>query len=367
MLGMTRSLLGLGARVVFMPDNLTPHQPHTRLLQQLGVEVLYGPIDTNLELGTIGPELSMVILARPHVAGRWMDVLTACAPSATIVYDTVDLHWLRESRRIDGLGDVLSNGQDRVNDTLPAKARVLRELELAMIRAADVSLAITDEEREQIRRDVPGADVRVIPNIHAVEPLVLPPEDRSGILFVGSFEHTPNVDAAVYLAKDIMPRVWRELGSDVRLSIVGATPPPEVLSLASPVVDVLGWVEDLESLLESSRLMLAPLRYGAGMKGKITQSLAAGLPVVTTPIGAEGLGDHVAWETQIEGAPLLVAETPADLAARAVEVYRDADLWRSLSRCGQQLIIERCSPEVVACRLQELLRAHERPGSKATA
>lgn len=348
MLNIMRALLGLGARVTFMPDNLTPHQPYTRILQRMGIEVLYGQLNANAELATIGPGLSTAILSRPHVASRWLDSVREFAPSATVVYDTVDLHWLRETRRI-ALGTLpgsfdMSNGRPPV---LPPKAEALRQLELAMIRAADTTLVVTDVERIQVERDVPGASVLLMPTIHEIEKYVSPPEDRSGILFVGGFEHPPNGDAAIRLVKEVMPAVWREL-ADIRVTIIGSHPPPEVQTLASSLVDVTGWVEDLQPLLDSARLMVAPLRYGAGMKGKITQALAAGLPVVTTPIGAEGLEGH-------DEKCLLVAEDPHELADHALHVYRDDELWRRLSRAGQELIDERCSIGVISERLGQLL------------
>lgn len=349
MFKIVQALIGLGARVTFMPDNFTPMQPYTRALQRMGVEVLYGQVNVNAELETIAPRLSMVILSRPHVASRWLDTVREYAPSVAVAYDTVDIHWLREARR-NAIGTTpsgalnVSNGQARA---LGARAYALRELELAMIRATDATLVVTDAEREQIERDVPKAKVLVVPMVHDVEPGVPPPENRSGIIFVGGFQHLPNVDAAVHLVKDVMPAVWRELG-DVRVTIVGSHPPPDVQALASPRVDVTGWVEDLQPLLDGARLMVAPLRYGAGMKGKITQALSVGLPVVTTPIGAEGL------EREGEDC-LLIASDPQKLAAHAIRAYRDDELWRGLSRAGQELVAERCSTEVVSRRLDRLL------------
>jgi glycosyltransferase involved in cell wall biosynthesis len=311
--------------------------------------VLYGQLNVNAELETIAPRLSMVILSRPHVASRWLDTVREYAPSVTVAYDTVDIHWLREARRnalhtgpAGALGT--SNGQARA---LGPKARALRELELAMVRATDTTLVVTDSEREQIQLDVPQANVLVVPMVHDIEPVVPPSEGRSGILFVGGFQHPPNTDAAVSLVKEVMPAVWRELG-DVRVTIVGSHPPPDVQALASPRVDVTGWVEDLQPLLDGARLMVAPLRYGAGMKGKITQALSVGLPVVTTPIGAEGL------ENEDEDC-MLIAEDPQELAAHVIQAYRDDELWRRLSHAGQELIVERCSTEVVSERLGTLL------------
>ncbi len=355
MLNIMRALIGLGARVTFMPDNLAPTQPYTRILQRMGIEVLYGALNVNAELATLGPRLSAVILSRPQIASRWLDVVREFAPSATVAYDTVDLHWLREARRSaigSAPGGALSTDNGSVGPLGP-KAMALREIELAMIRATDTTLVVSDSERTQVECDIPDAKVLVVPNIHEVERYVMPPEERSGILFVGGFEHQPNVDAAICLVREVMPIVWRELG-DVQVTIVGPHAPSEVQTLASPLVDVTGWIEDLQPLLEGSRLMVAPLRYGAGMKGKITQALAAGLPVVTTSIGAEGLDGH-------DEECLLIADDPKGLATHAIRAWRDDELWRRLSRAGQALIVEHCSTEVVSHRLSELLGAMPSP------
>ncbi|HWX87480.1 MAG TPA: glycosyltransferase, partial [Solirubrobacteraceae bacterium] len=291
MLSIVQALIGMGARVTLMPDNFTPLQPYTRALQRMGVEVLYGALDVNAELATIGPKLSLAILSRPHVASRWLDTVREFAPSAIVAYDTVDLHWLRETRRSRSesafVGAPATNGSF---NSIGPKAEALRQIELAMIRATDTTLVVSASEQSQVERDAPGANVLVVPNVHTIEPFVSPPEDRSGILFVGGFEHPPNAGAARRLVKEVMPAVWRELG-DVHVTIVGPDPPPEVQALAAPLVDVTGWIEDLKPLLDNARLMVAPLRYGAGLKGKVTQALAVGLPVVTTPIGAEGIED----------------------------------------------------------------------------
>ncbi len=187
----------------------------------------------------------------------------------------------------------------------------------------------------------------VVPTLHDVAPYVAPADERAGILFVGGFEHVPNVDAAIRLVNDVMPLVWAELG-DVPVTIVGSQPPPEVLALASPLVDVAGWVEDLDPLLERSRLMVAPLRFGAGVKGKITQCLAAGLPVVTTSLGAEGLDVK-------DGESILIADEPAGIADRVIRVYRDAELWEGISARGQAVVAAACSPEAIERQMRQLL------------
>jgi GT2 family glycosyltransferase/glycosyltransferase involved in cell wall biosynthesis/protein-L-isoaspartate O-methyltransferase len=332
------TLLGMGCHVTLLPDNLSPTQPYTRELQRMGVQVLYH-VDARNELANIGPSLSFVLLSRPHVANRWLELIREFAPRSTVVYDTVDLHWIREARRA-----ATDNGGELV-----ASATVdgMRELELALIRAADATVVVSDSERAIVEANAPQAAVHVLGLVHELAVAVRPAVRRRGVLFVGSFDHPPNVDAAVSLVRDVMPIVWDQLG-DVSVAIVGANAPPEVAGLASDLVDVKGWVPELDPLLEGARALVAPLTYGAGMKGKVTQALAAGLPVVTTPVGAEGLD-------AVDGEDLLIGSTREELAERVIRVLSDDELWGRLSRAGQQLVAERCSPALMAETLTTLL------------
>lgn len=346
MFEMIGSLLRLGYGVKFLPDNLVPIQPYTRDLQRLGIEVMYGSLDLNHEFAEIGPGLQAAILSRPHSASRWLDSVCEFAPSATVIYDTVDLHWIRESRRFAlGKGDTAE--RDGAIAVQGPKAAALRELELALVRASDITITVTADERKVLEAQVPEANVAVIPTIHNIAPRVTPVDQRKGLLFVGGFEHPPNADAAVYLIREVMPLVWNLLG-DVSVTIIGSSVPPEVEKLASSRVDVRGWVEDLEPLLQSARALVAPVRFGAGVKGKITQGLAAGLPVVTTPVGAEGLGGS-------DGENMLIGGDTDALAERIVRVVEDDVLWGSLSRGGQELIAGGFSLDVLDERMRELL------------
>lgn len=340
MRGIIDALIALGCHVTFFPDNLHPSQPYTRRLQSLGVQVLYGDIDIRDEVRQLAPNLSLVLSCRPHSTSRWLDLVRAAAPLVPVVYDTVDLHWVREARKA-GVSD-WADERD-----LPPVPKALRELELAMIRATDATIVVTENERQRVLADVPDADVRVVPTVHDVSDKVPLAAARSGVLFVGSFEHVPNVDAAVNLVQQVMPRVWSQIGP-VHVRLVGASAPAAVLALAGPMVEVTGWVEDLFPLLASSRLLVAPLTYGAGLKGKITQALAAGLPVVTTSIGAEGIAGG-------DGEVMLIASSPEDLAARVILGLTDDELWERLSTRGRAVAMETYSPKVMTDAVRELL------------
>ncbi len=341
MRGLVEALVDLGCQVTLMPDNLVAIEPYTREFQRLGVEVIYN-VDVRATLGMIGPTLSLAILSRPQVASHWLQLVRETAPTALIAYDTVDLHWVREARRA-----ALAQGNGAQPPALDPKVKAMRELELALIRATDMTLVVTEEERRQVLSDEPEAVVEVLPNVNTVRITVPPAAERAGVVFVGGFEHPPNTDGALMLVREVMPLVWNRLGP-VPVTIVGADPPPEVQRLASRLVSVAGWVHDLDPVLDGARALVAPLRYGAGMKGKVTQAMAAGLPVVTTPIGAEGL-------SAIDGEHLLIGGDARELAERVVRVLEDGELWQRLSRAGQQIATERFSAAVVNERLGELL------------
>ncbi|HZV72979.1 MAG TPA: glycosyltransferase [Conexibacter sp.] len=336
MLRLVESLQALGCRVTFVPDDGACPQPYTQQLQASGVDVIYGATWMSRELAAIGGDLQLAIVSRPYVAAQHTHVLREYAPRAVIAYDTVDLHYVREQRRAEvGVPHA------------EAKAATIRELELGLVRGSDVTLVVSEEEREQLEREAPGSHVIVVPVVNEIAARIAPLEGRAGVLFVGGFEHPPNVDAAVTLVNAVMPLVWQRLG-DVPVVIAGSKPTPEVEALAGPNVEVTGWVEDLQPLIDGARAMVAPLRYGAGMKGKVTQSLGAGLPVVTTPTGAEGLGAE-------DGRDLLIADDAAGLAERIVRLHADDELWRELSTAGQDVVRRVASIELMRERLAALL------------
>jgi GT2 family glycosyltransferase/2-polyprenyl-3-methyl-5-hydroxy-6-metoxy-1,4-benzoquinol methylase len=326
---MLRALVRLGCRVTFLPDNHAHRGATTVALQQLGVEVLYGPFQPRLVLQEMGDGLDLVLVSRPTVAWGYIYLLREFNPQATIVYDTVDLHYLREERR----------AATSDHAALARVSEVFLEMESGLVRQTDETLAVSAEEAEAVRKLVPGADVRVLPTLHPLAEHVPGPVGREGLLFVGNFQHQPNVDAARHLVQDVLPLVREELG-EVPVWIVGGKPTKAVEALGeAPGVEVTGFVESIEPYFERARVMVAPLRYGAGVKGKITQSLALGLPVVTTDVGAEGLEAEA-------GTDLLVGNTARELADHIVSVYHDGARWQELSEAGRELARRRFAPEV---------------------
>jgi glycosyltransferase involved in cell wall biosynthesis len=220
-------------------------------------------------------------------------------------------------------------------------------MEMRLVKSSSFVVVVSKNEATTLKNEVSSVNPVIIPNIHFPEMQKnnLPRfEERKDLLFVGGFQHTPNVDAALFLTKEIFPLLKKEI-SNIKLLIVGSKPPDCVKALASDDVVVTGYVPDITPYMENSKLMVAPLRYGAGVKGKITQSMSFGLPVVTTAIGAEGLN-------AIDGESILVANSAQEFASKVIQIYTNKELWNRISANSYELALKRYSPE----NILEMLR-----------
>jgi hypothetical protein len=167
-------------------------------------------------------------------------------------------------------------------------------------------------------------------------------------MFVGEYDHAPNRDAVTWFAREIWPAV-RARVPNARFDVIGNRPKPEILALAEqPGIEVLGYVPDTNPYLDRSAALVAPLRFGAGMKGKVTEALASALPVITTSIGAQGFG-------AVSGEHLRIADDPADFAAAVADVLLNPEGAERMGRAGQMLLSGLCTPEVVDRSLTALI------------
>jgi glycosyltransferase involved in cell wall biosynthesis len=211
----------------------------------------------------------------------------------------------------------------------------VERFEREAMQAVGVVLAVSEAELEAFERVVPGR-VRLVPNgvdVQAITPLSKPPASRE-LLFLGSLGYGANVDAVRYFSTEIAGQLD---GSGASLTIVGSSPPGAVYEAAARArlpVTVAGFVPELAPYFSKARAMVVPLRHGGGTRLKILESLAWGLPVVTTSIGGAGLG-------LTNGQHALIADDPAAFAAAVERLLRDDDLWRRLSRAGRALVEER--------------------------
>jgi glycosyltransferase involved in cell wall biosynthesis len=311
-------LQAMTVKVTFAAADLQRTEPYVERLQRMGVEVLYSPFVPSLveHLREAGRHYDVVLLSRPDVGDAYLDAVRALCPRALVVYDTVDLYFVREGREAVLRGD----------PELQAAADARKEQELDVIARADVVLAVTPADSELVRAEAPAARVEVVSDIQ--DPADAPPPfgARHDLLFVGGFMHRPNADAVRYFVERIFPLVRSRLPG-IRLHVAGSNPTPDVRALAAADVLVAGYVEDLAPLLDACRLLVAPLRYGSGVKAKVSRSLSHGLPVVATGVAVEGMQLRHQHD-------VLVAETPADFAAAVARLYGDEPLWTRLQSNG---------------------------------
>ena len=318
MINLMRVLRGLGWQVTFMVENLAYHGHYTHALQRLGVEAVYHPNVSDIVawMAGNGATLDAVILSRHYVAAAFLPLVRQYAPHARIVFDTVDLHYLREQRAAE-----LHGGAE-----LARQARATRVQELKIVRAADVTLVVSPVEQGLLRLECPGSRIEILSNVHEVVGSRRPFAERRDIQFTGGFGHPPNVDAVQWFVDEIWPDVARRL-PEARFHVIGSRLPEELTRLAGERVVVHGHVESLDEFLDGCRLSVAPLRYGAGVKGKVNMAMAHGQPVIATPIAVEGM--HVE-----PGEDVLVAEDAQAFADAVVAAYQDEALWQKLSTRG---------------------------------
>jgi len=325
-----RLLVEEGAHVVFLAADLAHGGRHTAALQALGVEAWYAPYARRLPawLHEHAHRFDTVMVSRHYVMRELLPLLRAHAPQARLVFDSVDLHFLREARTARLAGDA----------ALSRNAARTRAQETEVVSRCDVTVVVSADEAHLLASEVPGARVEVLSNVHEVAGAGLPFGQRRDLVFVGGFGHPPNADAVKWFCEDVFPLV-RERLPEVRFHCIGVDPPPAIQALAGQEgVLIHGHVPDLSPYMDGCRVAVAPLRVGAGVKGKINLSMAHGQPVVATSIAAEGM--HLR-----DGVDVLVADDPGDFAASIVRLYGDATLWMELSLNGHANIARHFSAD----------------------
>ncbi|MCD9095852.1 glycosyltransferase [Luteimonas fraxinea] len=334
-------LVSLGYAVTLYCEDEAPSAEDVERLRAIDVHVLF-PVDgyPHWLLDATTP-YSAIIVCRYHLAWHWMPLLRHALPHALQILDTVDLHHLRERREA-------YLHQSALRRTIAAQTR---RHEMRMIRHADATWVVSTAERDYLHDLVPDAQIDVVPNLHDYVDCIAPFDGRSGLLFVGGGRHPPNIDAITWLLREIFPRIRAQL-PDVHLHVVGdgIVEAAGIVRERHPGVMFHGHVPDLASLLATCRISIAPLRFGAGVKGKVTQALVHGLPVVTTPIGAEGL--------QLESRTHAMIEDAASaLASAAVDLHENPALWQRLSDNGRLIMRQRFSLDQVRATLAARLPA----------
>jgi glycosyltransferase involved in cell wall biosynthesis len=308
----------LGHCVTFIPDNLAKVMPYTGELQKRGIEVVYHPYVKKLSdyLISHGSGFDAVVLSRCDFARKHIADVRLHAPQSRIIFDTVDLHFLREDSEARLTGDPEAR----------RKAQEKQRLEHELIEQADETWVVSCLEQQLLQEKQPNKSIQVVSNIVDIPGSNRPFAVRRDWLFIGGFQHRPNIDAVLFFVKEIYPLLSEHL-RDAKFYIIGDKPPPEVAALATERIVVAGLQRDVRPFFDSVKLSVAPLRFGAGVKGKINQSMAFGVPVVATSMAIEGM------ELK-DREDILVADEPEEFARALIELYQSEGLWTRLSENG---------------------------------
>jgi glycosyltransferase involved in cell wall biosynthesis len=305
-----------GARITFMAESGRDAERYAEPLLRQGIEVVCPPVDWQRWFDERRFHYGVVIVSRHQNLARFEGHLGQSQPQALRIFDTEAFTF----RRLDRQAELLPPGRQR--DAVRREALTAREAEVRAAQEADVVFCVSAEEAEYVAEIAPGKPAFVLTSV--VEPLEDPFgfDERADLLFFGGFlagAASPNTDALLFLVHEILPLLW-ETHPDLRLTVIGADLTDELRALEGPRIRMVGYVEDPVPWLSRARLHVNPMRFGSGVKLKFLDSLAAGLPFVTTSVGAEGLplGDV---------RQALVAEDPAGLARRIVSLYEDRAEW----------------------------------------
>jgi GT2 family glycosyltransferase len=334
-------LLSLGYKITFIPaDNFQNVEGYTQSLQRQGIECLYLPYEREVlsHLKERGRDYNIVMLYRADYASLYIDDVKKYCPNALTIFNTVDLHFLRMQRQAKIEGD----------ESLRKEADRYKEMELSLMAKADKTIILSNAElRLLLDEGIENEKLFIVPLIREIPGRNNDFNKRKDIVFVGGFQHTPNVDAILYFCNEIWPLVRKKLAS-VKLYIIGSNMPDSIIQLEIPGVCPVGFVEDLSDYFDSSRLSVAPLRYGAGLKGKVGASLAYGLPCVATSTAVEGSG-------LIDKQQVLVADDPEKFSDAVCELYSNNELWQSLSDKGLKFVNSEYSLETGKSRITDVL------------
>jgi len=324
-----------GYVVKFLPDNFAKSEPYTSILEQMGVEVLYGnEMRTNIFewIENNQSNIDIAYLNRPHIATKYIDFIKE-KTDIKVIYYGHDLHFLRERREYELTGDV-----ERKNASAYWKS-----MELDLMRKASISYYPSNVEVDYIHT----FDKKI--NAKAITAYVFEkfgnidynPDIREGVLFVGGFSHPPNADALKYF----LDNMWDEIYAQIKAPfyIVGSNATDEIKALHNEAKGIIfkGFVseEELKELYEKVRLVVVPLRYGAGVKGKVIEALYYNDPVITTGVGAEGIDNSYNQ--------MLVADEPGDFVNKCVTLYNDKEALKNMSKAADDYVKNKHSIEAV--------------------
>ncbi|QQQ27499.1 glycosyltransferase [Chryseobacterium indoltheticum] len=303
----------------------TKDSDYITYFQNAGVEICRDYVNAQNKIVKVEDQVvntlsyvDVIWIFRPLGFNHWYNLLKDKISGQKIIYDMVDLHYLRLERE--------NNYIDVVTKEREKEISFFKEKEYAGMNISDAVISISDEEKNTVSENGVKKDkIFTVSNIHKpVENIPLSFPEREGLLFIGGYNHLPNIDAVKFLHNQIMPLVWAK-NNQIKIFILGPDFPADLKEkYHSDRFQILGYQETVDFWFENSRVFVAPLRYGAGVKGKIGQALEFKLPVITTGIGAEGMSLEDAKTA------LISDENPQNFADKILELYDNENLWQTL-------------------------------------
>jgi GT2 family glycosyltransferase len=323
--GILEDLVLLGYETYFIPNNMLASPSYEEVLRSFGVEVINdssGYFSPTQFISESGIDFCAFYLIRVDVAEAVVQAIRQVSPNSKVIFHEPDLYFLREAREAELKGE----------PHLQLRASQTMQRELAMINRVDHTVIVSPSELPVLRQYEPFAPVSVFPVLYT--PISLEEKKfskRKNIFFLGGFGHPPNTDAVIWFVENVFPLIRIQL-PDVEFHIVGSEMPQEVLDLGrTPGIFIRGFVPDLEEILAEMRLGVAPLRYGAGIKGKVAMTMGAGVPCICTKIAAEGMG-------LIDGVNTYIRDEPEEFANAVISLYCDKKTWDHFSVNGKSWI-----------------------------
>jgi GT2 family glycosyltransferase/glycosyltransferase involved in cell wall biosynthesis len=279
------------------------------------------------------------------VPEHYLEEIRRLSPHTRIVVISEDQHGLRELRMAD-LTHSWSDYERGIDFT---------NRELEVYRRADMVRVISDDDRRGLLQKAPELNIEVMPMVAAVAPEGPGFAGRCGFLLVGNYDNLATRDGAAWMLSEVWPKVRRQL-PNATLDLVGNNLPAD-LGAGQAGIRRVGYVRALDPVFTAHRVFVSPVRFGTGIKTKNLGALAHGLPLVTSTVGAEGMG-------LAHGAQALIADTPEAFAAAMVRVYNDEPLWRDLARNGRLHIVQEFSLRRLQAAIRRLVDEARRAPAK---
>jgi glycosyltransferase involved in cell wall biosynthesis len=320
-----QSLQRLGFEVVFAAaTEFAASEADCAGLTELGMTCCGAPYYGSIEevLRRQAGEFDVIYMHRVANASKYGELARAHNPKARRIYSVADLHHLRYARQ--------ASAEDRPE--LVARSNWLRFMETVAAVSADAVITHSTDEAQALAKQIPSGKIHTVRWSVPLRPTMRPFAERSGIAFIGGYSHEPNLDAARWLIDEIMPAV-RKRKPDIECFLVGSGLPEHIRRLCGNGVTAVGYVKDLAEIFDKVRLTIAPLNFGAGVKGKVIESLAAGVPCVCTPVAAEGLEFPQALQA-------CVADGAKGLASLVCDLHEVAAANEACGRAGLDYVGE---------------------------